>query len=135
MEYKIWHGGRTVGNVYVEIQGLYAKLFCQCLVDYGKPVKISVDTGEKTILLGTCIPEGNILTLEKKLSLKNLGTRQLRFYISNIPEENRQRLREDQPIVSLEKIMQAHLVREENHLFLEFTDRKAQGQQDNGQNP
>ena len=135
MEYKIWHGGRTAGNVYVEIQGLYAKLFCQCLVDYGKPVKISVDTGEKTILLGTCIPEGNILTLEKKLSLKNLGTRQLRFYISNIPEENRQRLREDQPIASLEKIMQAHLVRDGNDLYLDFRDPTAQDPQDNGQSP
>ncbi len=71
-EYVITSNEKPVGKATVSRQGLYYRFSCQCQKTPGI-WKAAVRCGSKTVLLGTCIPDGAVLKIEKKVAAKELG--------------------------------------------------------------
>ena len=135
VQFVITHRGEPVGTVNYEKERLYLKIRCECKPLWDRPIKISVQAGRNTQLLGTCIPEGGVLRLEKKVSLRTLGEGELRFFISNLPEEKKAEVCSHQRFDALEDLMQTHFIKEGDKTYLSFTDRTAQDQQDSDRIP
>lgn len=135
MQYDIMYGGNKVGTASTQKSGLYAEIVCKCQRLWEIPVKIGVQSGNKKLLLGTCIPEKNELSLHKKVSLRSLGDGELHFFLANLPEDNRKIVRSDEDFPMLTQIMNGRFYKEGDAAYLVFTDSTVQDPQGSDQNP
>ena len=79
--YRIHSGGQAVGTVKVSREGLYYRFECECRLEKMEICKIGAVCGEEQIVLGTPIPEGQILRLRTKLPIKRFPGETPNFYI------------------------------------------------------
>ncbi|MBQ8769112.1 MAG: hypothetical protein IJZ15_05665 [Oscillospiraceae bacterium] len=85
--YNIDCGGKKVGTAVISREGLYYRFDCNCQLERKEVCKICVVCGDKRIVLGTPIPEGQIFQLRTKLPVKRFSIGKPRFYIAGSKEE------------------------------------------------
>lgn len=81
-KYKVYSAGVVVGQTEVERRGLYYYIKCSCKFDKDGIYKVLVSGEEGTVNLGTCIPKVNGYFLEKKISVRSVGSSGLSFRIA-----------------------------------------------------
>ena len=71
--YEISQGGKPVGRVRVERQGLYYHFSCRGKLTGAVVCKLVVSCGERQENLGVFVPMDGTFGIEKKLPVKRLG--------------------------------------------------------------
>ncbi len=71
-EYKIGQGGRTIGRVLVEKQGLYYHIHCRCNLTGEVMHKLVARCGAAEENLGVCVPMDGMFGVEKRIPCKRL---------------------------------------------------------------
>lgn len=80
-EYPIYDGNESIGIVKVMEEGMLYRLECQCVPRSGKTEKIAVKWLGGGILLGSCIPGTNGMTLVKRIAKRKLPNLELCFCV------------------------------------------------------
>jgi len=79
--FPIYYGQTECGNAVVERQGLYCTIHCECKVITKLPCKITLQTEDARINLGTCIRVGDIYVIDTKIPSKRINEKQMVFRI------------------------------------------------------
>ena len=79
-QYDIYSGEETVGQAYVDREGLYYRIHCRCILASGVMHRVVVCCGEAEENLGILVPEGDRYMLTKRIPIKRLGSGEFRFY-------------------------------------------------------
>ena len=76
IKYDVEYGSKTVGNVAVEIIGLYTRFTCRCIRPADGIFRVVAYYGAEATNLGICVPEGRecITTAKIPTSQINDGT-------------------------------------------------------------
>ena len=106
--YKIMFNGEQVGCVQVEIEGLYYRFNCTCVLKDNKIYRIYVEDGKTKIKLGVCVPDGQSLTLSTKVPIKYLQGDDFHFSIESDYKKAISVIN-GQPFLHLDKLQTAHL--------------------------
>lgn len=84
--YSICSGEKSIGTARVSKEGLYYRFDCECRLEKKDVCKICVTCGEKCVILGTPIPNGQVFKLHTKLPIKRFTGNTPRFFITGSQE-------------------------------------------------
>ena len=111
--YDIHRNGTIVGKAKVVLDGLYYDITCSCQQLCGI-CKITLFGNAGSVPLGTCVPDGNIMSLRKRIPVKHIGAaEQLSFQLINNEEDpllNFTLVEPGQPFSQITKLRNARLV-------------------------
>lgn len=97
--YPVDLDGKQVGSVEVERIGLYYHIQCTCQMRQGlHRLYASTDRGDR--LMGVCCPEGDGLSVRKRIPVKELGEK-FRFFLCPEGRKGFIPICEDKPLRSL----------------------------------
>lgn len=80
-KYLVYLGNDPAGNAVIAQQGLYYNIICSCNLQTNIMHNIWLLAGEREINLGICAPEGDALTLRKRIPAKQVGDGELKFIL------------------------------------------------------
>lgn len=121
LNYSIYDGEQVVGEVQAEPQGMYYLLRCSCRPLSGKPAQIVLARGEGLRTdLGRCIPEGERLTLVKRIRKKELEGQTIKFEVLHAASSTGIKLEDDMQFAMLEKLPLANVLVSGDKLHLIF---------------
>ena len=72
-EYPITFQNQTVGRAILSQYGLYYKIYCVCRFEQKQKYHIYVDSCDRSLDLGICVPEGDRFVLNRLIPMKKLG--------------------------------------------------------------
>lgn len=110
--YPVHMGGKPVGTVNVEKQGLYYHILCSCEIPDDTVCRLMLKSKEKTEKIGILIPAGKAFLLEKRIPVKNLSTDTPEFFVSTqLDVENRMfvPICAEEPFAYLSRLQEAFL--------------------------
>lgn len=85
--YEIRSGGRVIGQVRVEKQGLYFRFSCRCSLSGTEMHRLAVTCGGKEEDLGVCVPMDGRFGVEKKVPCKRFGAGEPEFRLVSKQEK------------------------------------------------
>lgn len=106
--YPIFDGKTKVGRACVWQEGLYMRIQCRCMPLCRKPKRLVMQSGENTILLGLCVPDGEEMSLLKRMPVRQVGDSKPTFHV----EESRQEgilFKPGEPFEAITKLRHARL--------------------------
>ena len=116
--YPLKYNGRQVGEVTVDVCGLYRRILCSCTQLPGLyRLYVNTDRGDK--LIGVCCPEGEQLIVRKKIANKSLGSIN-KFYIRTQKIDDYVVIHENEPLLCLARLPLARFLRSNGLPGLEF---------------
>ena len=86
-EYSIEWNGKTVGNAWIERQGMFWLIQCRCSVEMREPLRIVATSGRQKTDLGTCVSYRDGCGLQGRVSIKNICPDDLSFHIELVNSE------------------------------------------------
>ena len=122
IEYPLLFEDKYVGDITVQMRGLYYHFVCICNKQIDLDYRICVYCGNKKTDLGICVPENGYFILRKQLAIKHIGNGVMRFCLEKkcnasgtmVP------ILESKPFERLEDIEDAKLVIEDGMYFAQF---------------
>lgn len=87
VKYPIFDGQKQVGEAVVRSEGMYRVVQCRCMPVSGKPQRICLRAGEQIVDLGLCVPDGNSMSLLKRMPAKVLDCGQLSIFVKEVAGE------------------------------------------------
>lgn len=95
-------------------QGLYYNFHCRCKLADNKVYRLTAVCGERTVDLGICVPYEDGFGVDKRVSIKTIGTDKIGMYLSTEQEKNDRTfvaLNEEKPFEAMEYLMTAKFER------------------------
>ncbi len=106
--YPIFDGAIQVGKARIQREGLYLLIQCRCVPLCRKPRRLYMQAGENVIPLGLCVPDGQEMSLLKRVPAGKIGDSKPSFHI----EGSQQRgvlFRPGEPFVGMAQLHNAKL--------------------------
>lgn len=80
--YDVMLGREIVGDVKVNIEGLYIRFSCKCKLPDSQIHRLMVRSDGKQMDLGICVPDGDFFVLDRRVQRKHIGEGDLNFCVS-----------------------------------------------------
>ena len=121
MQYPVFKGDRSVGEVTLKKEGLFCRLHCFCTVK--KPERLQlICYGEKESLdLGGGIPKDNRWELRRFFSQRNLPEGDLKFMLRDGEKRLCQKLLPGEPVEQISTLANGRLVCCEDGYWIQAT--------------
>ena len=122
-KYNIYFLDEIVGTASVKKDGLYFLISCKCAFPKEGIYKIDIFSSRPTLHLGTCIPDGDVFTLQKRISAKSIADEDLRFEINAFWDSRRENficVSTDKPVPCISMLRTGRFIRENGESFICF---------------
>ena len=118
-EYDVTMGENIVGRAWIEKQGLYLLIQCQCHFAGDEMRRLKVSCGQNEVDLGILVPERDCFVLKCRIPVKRLGKGDCRFLIMR---KNREldgkfiAVYPEEPFAYISRLKQAHMARQDDRI-------------------
>ena len=122
-KYDIYFLNKIVGTASVKKDGLYFLISCKCAFPKEGIYKIDIFSNGPTLHLGTCIPDGDAFTLQKRISAKSIVDENFRFEINALRDSRRESficVSADKPFPCISMLRTGKFIRENGESFICF---------------
>lgn len=113
--YSVSFGGRSVGKVQVQRQGLYYRFWCRCRLSGDVVCRLHISCGGKEENLGIVVPVDDGFGLDVRLSARRLGQGEPVFTLVPRHEkttENFVPIYPDEPFAYIARLKECYLARQ-----------------------
>lgn len=106
--FPIFDDKTQVGKAFVSQEGLYMLIQCRCIPLCRKPRRLFMQAGENTIPLGLCVPDGDEMSLLKRVPVKKIGDSKPTFRVED-PQPKGAQFIPGEPFEGMDKLSNARL--------------------------
>ena len=117
--YRVYFGGKEIGDVTVSREGLYYRFYCRCVLTGDIVCRLTVSCGEERVNLGILIPEGEGFQLNTRIPRKRF--RQGKPVFEALPNQAAVSgqfipIKPEEPFAYIARLKDAFLVRQNGQL-------------------
>ena len=80
-QYDILLGKAIIGNATIKQEGLYYIISCVCKIKDNDIYKVILYMNDSKYELGVCVPRDDLMVLEKKVSVRQIGCGPYEFFL------------------------------------------------------
>lgn len=119
-KYPLWYENKQIGNVSVQIKGLYYCFTGVCNMSADISFRVRVHCGERITDLGICVPEDGSYIFRKRIAMKNIGEGTLKFFVeeSKQTDKNLIPLFADKPFAGIDALENAKLLLKDSTYYI-----------------